>query len=350
MIQNRESLDELLHGLASRRADQGFFQAVRMVLRATGTTLGEDLSPREEAVRLRAEASEAFPASEIARVSPGDEADPRPVFDVSFFGLYGPSGALPLHYTQLIIDRLRKKDTALRDFLDLFNHRLLSIFYRAYEKHHLPVAFETANRAGNSDLISECLMALAGFGNPGVRGRQEVPDVAWLHFAGLQSLRGPRPDALANIVAHHFGVPAEVHSFRGEWLRIPRAEQTSLGSPRLGREGHNALGVTAVAGARVWAVEHRFRLTLGPLGAAQFARHAPGGSMFVQLGQLVRTYAGPQFDFDVQLVLRREDVPGTTAGSASGSRLGHNTWLGEWRSSDHARDAAFECEGRPGRG
>ncbi len=347
MSENLEVIKQVVERLKKQSANQGFFQAVRLLLRASGTTLGRNLKPSEEAVRLRAEASEAFPASEIAGIAFGEEGIGKPTIEASSFGLYGPSGVLPQHYTQLVIDRIRKKDTGLRDFLDIFNHRLLSLFYRAWEKHHFPVAYETAKQAKVSDLVSECLMNLVGFGNSGLRNRLQVSDNAWLHYAGLKSLSGPRADALEGMISDHFKVPTTVSSFQGEWLRIPLEEQSSLGSTQLGETKNNALGVDAVAGQRTWAVEHRFRIEIGPMGLDQFKRFVPSGASMVPLAQLVRTYVGPQFDFDVQVTLHRLDVTGTELGIDSASRLGWNTWLGEWRSNSHAKEARFESEGNP---
>jgi type VI secretion system protein ImpH len=347
MSDNLELLTELVARIAKQRSNQSFFQAVRLLLRASRTTLGRDLRPSAEAIRLRAEASEAFPASELSHIEFSQQADRKPILDASFFGLYGPSGALPQHYTQLVIDRIRKKDTGIRDFLDIFNHRFLSLFYRAWEKHHFPVAYETAHQAKVPDLVTECLMSLVGFGNAGVRDRLQISDKAWLHYAGLKALSGPRPDALQGMISHHFKIPANVQSFQGEWLRIPIVEQTRLGASRLGETKNNALGVEAVAGQRIWAVEHRFRIELGPLRLEQFKRFIPDGPSLEPLAQLVRTYVGPQFEFDVQVILQPSDVPGTTLGGASSSRLGWNTWLGDWRSDSSARDAIFESEGNP---
>ncbi len=347
MTENRDTLRKIVKRLASQKASQGFFQAVRCLLKASGTTLGRNLKPCEEGIRLRAEASEAFPASEVAAIAIEEGERAIPTIDASFFGLYGPSGVLPQHYTQLVIDRIRKKDTGLRDFLDIFNHRLLSLFYRAWEKHHFPVAYETANQAQVEDLVTECLMHLVGLGNRSVRDRLEISDNAWLHYGGLKALDGARPDALEGIVSDHFNVPAEVTSFQGEWLRIPIEEQTRLGSAQLGETNNNALGVDAVAGQRTWAVEHRFRVSLGPLRLDAFNRFVPNGRLNVPLAQMVRTYVGPQFDFDVQVNLHREDVVGTEVGEQSTSRLGWNTWLGDWRSGHHAADAIFETEGSP---
>ena len=360
MPESPDVLKQIVRRLAKQRSNQGFFQAVRLILSATSTTLGRNLRPGEEAIRFRAEASEAFPACEIADIFLDDDLDDDlddgkksvPILDASFFGLYGPSGVLPQHYTQLVIDRIRKKDTGLRDFLDIFNHRLISLFYRAWEKNHFPIAYETANQANVTDLVTECLRNLVGFGNSGVRNRMQVSDNAWLHYSGLKALSGPRPDAVEGMISDHFKVPSSVSSFQGEWLRIPLEEQTSLGLTQLGDTKNNALGVDTIAGQRTWGVEHRFRVEVGPLRLDQFNRFVPNGASLVPLAQMIRTVVGPQFDFDVQVTLHKLDVVGTKLGAESSSRLGWNSWLGDWRSDSHARDARFffaNCCSRQGR-
>ncbi len=96
---------------------------------------GTDLKPSQEPVVIKADVDLHFAPTEVASFT--DEQSP-PELRVAFYGLFGPSGALPHHYTQLIVDRCRNRDYALRDFLDMFNHRLLSFFYRGWEKNHFP--------------------------------------------------------------------------------------------------------------------------------------------------------------------------------------------------------------------
>jgi predicted component of type VI protein secretion system len=131
--------------------------------------VGEDYSPSEEIVRFRAHVSHSFPPSEIVSFhlppkSGESEAARPPEMVISFLGMIGPQGVLPQHYTQLVIDRVRRKDHALRDFLDIFHHRLVSLFYRAWEKYRVAIGYERAHyRAStDSDLFLECLYAVVG--------------------------------------------------------------------------------------------------------------------------------------------------------------------------------------------
>jgi len=352
------TIDDLVERLARNGGDQSFFQAVRMILNHTKTTIGRDHSPTKDALKLRAHPSVAFPSGEIGAVVSGSSTrnsqsqsqssqSKKPTIEATFFGIYGPESALPLHYTQLIIDRIRNKDYSLREFLDLFNHRLISLFYRAWEKHHFPIAFETALRAEQPDLMTDALLSIVGFGSQAVQKRLRIPESAWLHFAGIKALRGARGEALEKMVTTHFRVAVNVIPFKGEWLRIPKDQQSSMGTPKLGQSLGNQLGVDSVAGSQIWAIEHRFRIQLGPMSLETFRSFTPTSKNLLPLAQLVRTYVGPTFDFDVQVVLVRTEVPGTSLASVGGSRLGWDSWLGEYRIPQDAYDAVFVCEGLP---
>jgi type VI secretion system protein ImpH len=279
---------------------------------------------------------------------------------VAFLGLFGPQGVLPRHYTQLIIDRTRQRDTSLRDFLDLFNHRVISLFWRVWAKHRLPIAFEEAQRGATGaaeDLFTFILYCLVGQGTRGLRQRMEFRDSALLYFAGHFAQARPQAVTLQAIVAEYFGISAEVVQFCGQWLLLDRADQSQLSGQTLGYSRqpppNNQLGLNTVVGERVWSVENRFRVRLGPMDYRQFAAFTPDGPLHVPLAQLIRTHAGPEYDFDVQLVLRRDQVPMsrlTARDQPPTSRLGWNCWIYNQAFDHDADDAAFTCEGLPTHG
>src|SRR5262249_32602335 len=158
-----------------------FFQAVRLFERVlpTRAPVGRWVSPSKEVLRFAAHASMPFPASQIQNVNWPKTPDLAPVMIVNFMGLMRPSGLLPLYYTELIVERVRSKDYALRDFLDIFNHRMISLFYQAWEKYRFTIAHERGER----DRFSHHLMDLIGLGTRGLENRLSVKDDALLFYA-----------------------------------------------------------------------------------------------------------------------------------------------------------------------
>jgi type VI secretion system protein ImpH len=330
-----------------------FFQAVRLLehrlregARSTptddsprdGQGVGRDLHPKQEGVRFRAHTSLSFPAgaiSEIRRVpvSPDAPAGAHPPeMVVTFLGLTGPSGVLPRHYTELLLQRIRERDYTLRDFLDLFNHRLISLFYRAWEKYRWPIAWERSqldDPAGDPDLATQGLNCLVGLGTPGLRGRLDFDDGVFLYYSGHFAHFPRSAAALEALLAEHLDMPVQVLQCQGQWLRLDPDDQARMPSARDQEGRNNQLGVTLVVGERVWDVQSKFRIRIGPLTWRQFRSLMPNGPSLRPLCQITRTYAGPALDFDVQPVLERKEVPPCrlTPDPDGGPCLGWNTWM-----------------------
>jgi type VI secretion system protein ImpH len=305
-----------------------FFQAVRVLERLypNRQPVGRDANPAREVVRFRSHVSLNFPPSAIYEIVPAEDGSGPAQMTVAFMGLTGLLGVLPRHYTELLLERARHKDQALRDFLDLFNHRLISLFYRAWEKYRFPVAYERAVSAGQGDdRFSLYLFDLLGMGTKGLRGRLEVADEALLFYAGLLAQHPRSASALEGLLTDYFGVPVRVGQFIGQWLPLSEASRSRLGP----REANNALGISAVAGSNVWDQQAKFRLRLGPLTFAEFCRFLPPGGAFRPLVGLAHFYAGEECDFDVQLVLKAAEVPACRLGETGNHapRLGWSTWL-----------------------
>lgn len=314
-----------------------FFQAVRMLERLyrERDLVGRDAKPARETVRFRSHPSLTFPPSDICEIARPEDQNGPPRMTVAFMGLTGPSGVLPRDYTELVLERVHRNDHTLRDFLDLFNHRMISFFYRAWEKYRVPVAYEHAvSKQEATDGASLALFALMGLATRGLRGRFQVEDEALLFYAGLVAQRPHSASALEGTLTDYFGVPVRVAQFIGQWLPLPEESRS-----RLGRCGANiVLGVDAVVGWRVWDQHAKFVVRVGPLTYMQFCEFLPSGDAFRPLVQLTRFFAGQEFDFDVRLVLQAAEVPRCRLGETGGRapRLGWSTWL---KTGQFSRDA-----------
>ncbi len=314
-----------------------FFEAVRLLERVSPhrRPVGRDAKPAQEVVRIRSLPSLSFPASAVHEITKADEDSEPPEMLVNFMGMTGPLGVLPRHYTELLLERMRQKDQTLRDFLDIFNHRFVSLFYRAWEKYRFPIAYErcVGSREGY-DPFSLSLFDLMGMGTKGLRDRLEVGDEALLFYAGLVAQHPRSACVLEGVLADYFGVPVKASQFVGQWLFLSEENRSYL---RPG-DARSVLGVTAVLGTRVWDQQAKFRLRVGPLAFAEFCEFLPSGNAFRPLVQLARFLAGQEFDFDVRLMLLAAEVPRCRLGDtgARAPRLGWSTWL---KSREFARDA-----------
>jgi type VI secretion system protein ImpH len=300
-----------------------FFQAVRLLelTYPARQAVGRQTRPSDEVVRFHSHVSLNFPPSAIQELQRPEEAGGPARLTAAFMGLMGPLGVLPRHYTELMLERARRHDYALRDFVDLFNHRLISLFYRAWEKYRFTIAFErTANVAGSYDSFSLHLFDVIGMGTSGLRGRLEFGDEALLFYAGLLGQHPRSASVLGNVLGDYFSLPVEVMQFVGQWLSITAENRTRLG------EANNGLGSSAVAGTHIWDQQAKFKLRLGPLSYGHFDRLLPDGDMHRPLVQMVRFASGQEFDFDLQLVLKAPEVPWCRLGDRR-ARLGFSTWL-----------------------
>ncbi|HEV2734986.1 MAG TPA: type VI secretion system baseplate subunit TssG [Longimicrobiaceae bacterium] len=298
-----------------------FHQAVRLleILRPDAAPLGEGSDAAAEVVRFRSHVGLGFPAADVVQVSRPDGEDAPAEMAVAFLGAAGGLSPLPRPFTELVLERTARGDTALRDFLDIFNHRLVSLMYRVRKKHRVGLATVPPEDTG----LAEHLYALMGLGTPGLRGRLGVDDRSLLAYAGLLAQRPRSAVALRQMLSDHFGVAVDVEQLRGRWLALDEDQRTRIG--RLG-ENHE-LGGGATLGGRVWDQQGTFELRVGPLSLEAFRDFLPPGTAFGPLCELARFHAGTELDFSVRLVLRAAEVPASRLGDAGGTRLGWTSWL-----------------------
>ena len=282
-----------------------FFQAVRLLekVRPERRAVGRNAMPHEEVVRFRSRVALDFPASEVHEINETVDAktgDERLEMLVNFMGMVGVSGVLPQPYTDLVLDRVRHRDTAMWSFLDIFTHRAVSMFYRAWRKYRFPVGYERGN-----DEFTAYLYDLVGLGTKGLRGRMSLADESLLPYAGLIAQRPHSTNALENVLSDYFGTTVRVRQFFGQWLALDSADYTRLGNQ------NSILGESSIAGTRIWEQQSKFRVRLGPLDFKQFQEFLPNGSAYEPLRSIIRFMVGLEFDFDVQLLLRAQQVPST---------------------------------------
>jgi type VI secretion system protein ImpH len=308
-----------------------FFQALRRIegLSPDLPRLGRALRPSAEPVRLSQEASVAFAPSTLSAFEEQEGGLP-PRLEQRFFGLLGPNGPLPLHLTEYTRDRLlHHGDRTFARFLDLLQHRLTLLFYRAWADARPTVQQDRPEE----DRFAVYMGSLAGYGTPGTRGRDAVPDHAKLFFVGRLARSVRSAEGLAAILEGYFGMPVNVEQFALGWLEVPVDQRSALGGER---RPSGVLGSGTVLGARVRDIQSRFRIVMGAMNLDRFSDLLPGRRSLVRLVDWVRNYIGLEFDWEVQLVLARDEVPGISLGREG--QLGWTTWLGARRAQTDADD------------
>jgi type VI secretion system protein ImpH len=252
-----------------------------------------------------------------------------PILKQRFMGLFGPNGPMPIHLTEFIRERIHyHRDLTLSGFADMFHHRMICLFYRAWANNEPTVGFDRPE----NDHFSNYMGSLSGVGVSALRERDEMPDVAKFYYTGFLSAQNKTAESLRALLADYFRLPVNLQQFVGEWLEIQAGDLTRLGeSPRTGE-----LGSSAILGSKVWSCQHKFRALFGPLNFNEYLSLLPDGYRIEQLIAIIRNYMGDELSWDVNLVLKKDQVPHAQLGE--NTRLGWTSWLGVRVSNQDADD------------
>jgi type VI secretion system protein ImpH len=327
--ETRTAATSLENSLQQEPSRYGFFQVMRLLECAykDKARFGQSQRPSHEpTIRLGQEVSLTFETatlSSFSRLKTG-----LPLLKQRAFGLFGPNGPMPLHLTEYIHERIHHhRDHTLTGFVDMFHHRMICLFYRAWANSEPTVSFDRPK----SDRFSTYIGSLAGLGANSLRNRDAMPDIAKFHYIGLLSSHSKSAEGLRAILADYFRLTVNIEQFTGEWLTIQDSDLTRLGESPLTGE----LGRSAILGSKVWGCQHKFRIHFGPLNLSEYMSLLPNGYRLEQLVAIIRNYIGDELSWDINLVLKKAQVPQAQLGETT--HLGWTSWLGE-RSSDHDAD------------
>ncbi|MES2313423.1 MAG: type VI secretion system baseplate subunit TssG [Pseudomonadota bacterium] len=340
-----------LDGLLAEPERYGFFQAVRLLYRAHGIPAPAGGASPRDALRFTVPPSLNFPPCELhalQRDTQDDSAAPHFTMSVNFLGLTGPSGVLPRHYTEWLMTQLKARDPAARDFMDMFNHRLLSLFWRAWAKHRCELGGELAGDRGAGSVLRH-VYDLIGLGTPALHALVEprsrhaakptLPAAALGYYSGLVAQHPHGVGALAQVIGDVVDAPVEVIGSHGTWQRIPLRDRTRLG------RSNQRFGDGCVLGTQFWDRQTTVRVRIGPLRLRGFEALLPQHELLASVVELLRFLTGLALDLDIQLVLRSEAVPRARMGGARPARLGWNSWLAGRRSERPADECRFVFTG-----
>ncbi|HTV77331.1 MAG TPA: type VI secretion system baseplate subunit TssG [Steroidobacteraceae bacterium] len=320
-----------LEDLRAQPTQYTLFAALRRLEQAhrDRPRLGESRKAADDPIRIAQRPHLYFAPSELASAEPGEDGVTRVV--QHGFGVFGPNGALPLHLTELAYAReFQFDDPTLGAFINAFQHRFTSLFYRAWADLDPCTSFDRPD----VDRFRLFAGALVGLGAPAAQDRDSVPDYAKLARSGLFGPQSRSAESLQRIIAEYFELAAQLVQFVGGWLDIPEEARCRLGAD----PGYATLGLSATLGASTWQCQSRFEIVLGPLAIGDFVNFLPGARGLSQLKALVRLYTNEEWSWQVRLLLRPEDIPPVRLGESGW--LGWTSWLGS--RSGVARDAVIE--------
>jgi len=328
-------IDRFTRILAQKPYEFEFFSVLRHFecLYPERPRLGESLQPIEDPVRIGQKPAVTFESASLAEFEAAAEHQPHRL-TVRCFGLWGGNGPMPLHLTEYARQRLKRhNDPTFLRFADIFHHRMLSLFYRAWANNEPTVSFDRPH----DDRFGDYTGAVAGVGMSTLRKRDEIDDLTKLYYCGRLGSQTKSAEGLQDLLLDYFQLPVRIKSFVGEWLPLPTRSVCRLGiDPKNG-----TLGQSVMLGKRVWGCQHKFRIVMGPLTLEQYESLLPVGGRIRRLIALVRNYIGDELAWDLKLILKRKAVP--AASLSNRSRLGWTTWLGSKSQTDDADDLVVDA-------
>lgn len=270
--------------------------------------VGRDGFPKQELLRFKSVQHLGFPGQPISKIEPRPPAETAPeqaeqqdaavdavTMHVSFLGLTGPSGVLPQHYSEMVLQRLKQRDKTMRDFFDLFNHRLISLYYRAWEKYRFACQYEMADT--DADSFSAVLKNLCG-----------AQSALGLYYAGAFAQHNRSAQQLTQILSELLGTKVELNPLQGRWLTLDIAEQSRLVMQFMPQGQHAALGRSAMLGSRVWDVSSAIELAVTVTGGKADAL-LPGSYQHQLISQVLADFLPAEHQVRVTLLGRFCDFP-----------------------------------------
>ncbi|RCU52728.1 type VI secretion system baseplate subunit TssG [Corallincola holothuriorum] len=302
-----------LNELAKNTHHYDFFETVRYIQKQWRAAdevhwIGTDSLPSKELVRFKTSQHLGVPSHSVENVHIGPyliRSHKRVKLQTALFGLTGVNGVLPKHYSELVMQRIKNKDTAMAEFYDLFNHRVLSLFFRAWEKYRVPVAYENKPN-GQRKTLDDVMHAFAG-GSTSLEA----------YYGGLFANKIRNAKSLQNILEDLSGSVVSVKQFVGRWLSLREEEQTRLAG-RLQPEGqYAALGMGATIGKKVWDTSSAIDIEFHVDSMEKARALLPGMKLFMAVKRISERYLPAGMKVRWRMTAQYGDLPSAVLGNRS---------------------------------
>ena len=321
--EDRETDYPLIQRILGESRRFSFFQAIYLLEQYCNSIgkiahVGNQGPAISECLRFKPEASLAFPISDVVsieKVNTSSNDLPRFMLTTSFLGLYGSDSPLPDFYTEDIIQSDSDEDSNVKDFLDIFHHRILSLFYRCWLKYRYYLQFVP----DGNDEFSRRVFALVGMGTPGLTEKLKISPIRLLRYVGLFMQQNHSASALETLLSDYFdSIPVNIEECVGRWVKIDEEDRSALGAK------NSQLGTKITVGNRVFDRTGKFRVTISVSTFKEFARFLPNGDNFKALKEIIEAFLPSPLDYELELILPGSEVPKPSL--AGGMQLGWTSW------------------------
>ena len=272
--------------------------------------VGTDALPEGESIRFKSHPSLAFPAASSAT---SELQTDREVVITNFLHLAGSEGVLPLHYSKMVIERLKKKDSAMADFFDMFHHRLTSLLYRSWSKYRLVPQYEAHRMQQKPDPVSKLIDALSG--------NLSKPSNITRYYSGHFSKKSRSAAGLSAILTDFTGHPVTISQFVGCWINVPDTSLTRITSKQT---MNNRLGTGVFIGRRSWNAQSKIEIHIKNLDNQNYQRIMAGSKIFEQMTELIKGYTPNHISVNI---LFHIDKQSNKTSFASRPQLSRTMWL-----------------------
>lgn len=303
-MESEQSIESspLMQNLEKELPKINFFRFCQLLeqLYAQEPILGRNESPADDPIRFAPSVDMSFPASELKYIEKLPYFNRPATVRTRFLGLYGVDGALPPALTDKIMRR-EENYHAMTDFLDMFNHRIITLFYRIWLKYHYPASF----LSGGRDEVSQCLFGLIGLGIKGASEQIDTPLSRFFALLGLMSQKTRTVEGIVGLIRIMVNdAKVNVQEFYPVWQNIDnRAQLGGSGQQRIGLNGDGPLG------SRFKECNQTILIAITPQYESQINELLPDGQLFQDIMALLRVYLGFKVDAKIMLNIKRSFLP-----------------------------------------
>lgn len=312
-----------------------FYALVEAIYKQTGTyeRISLRTEPHEEAIRFEADASVAFPLSDVQSLT--CHTSNQFIMTIAFLGLHGSQSPIPGYYLDNLAWESAQSERKLTDFLDFFSHRWIQFIYHIWRKYRYYVCF----RNGGTDEFSQRMYSLVGLGSQSIRARMAINHSKMLAYAGALANPGRSPEVICSLVSHCFDLSeVTLHGWQLRKMAIEPAQQNRLGT-RVSRGckwvEKSVLGQNFSLGCAVPDRGGKFLLCIENLSREHFLSFLPNGDNFLPLTLFVAFILRDQFAWDLRLGIAPNQVGAMTLGNEQNSLLGWTSFIGKPEQHPH---------------